>query len=257
MVDMDFLQKVYFWKDAAVPYKVNGGEISLKPVLLKDAIVFVSSAPVISQDKNTSSNVAVIQMPYLQYLCELLIGDKVHGSLYLQQFINIVNLCFDDPSFNIQTKNGQFFLINPQAHLEINAAQFEDIRRIVLYQNFAHYNDSYIDPELKAAMDATDALKNRSLEMPSLERKIAIITAHTGIVKETQLAMTYRSHSMLWEEVCGEVDFMSSRPVVLFTGNGNKIDHWLFKKKKGKFDDYITSFEDFSQKMRGSVKQFS
>ena len=98
-------------------------------------------------------------------------------------------------------------------------------------------------------MYEVDMLKNKNLEIPNLERKIAIITAHTGLSKKEQLEMTYRSHSLLFEEVCSEVEFVTIRPVALFGGNGDKLDHWIFKKKKDKIENYLTNVDKYTKSM--------
>lgn len=119
----------------------------------------------------------------------------------------------------------------------IHAKQFEDIRRIIMYQNILHYDDSYVDADLKKAMQETDELKNKNIVVPSVERKMAIITSHCGLSKLDQQKMTYRAHCVLFEEVCGEVEFTTVRPIALY--GGQKIDHWIYKEKKGRFDGYI------------------
>lgn len=98
-----------------------------------------------------------------------------------------------------------------------------------------------------------DELKNKGIEIPTLERKMAIITAHSGISKKEQMEMTYRSHTLLFEEVYGEVEFTTIRPIALYSGSGDKLDHWIFKKKKDKMEGYITNVDKYAQSM-GSDK---
>ena len=69
-------------------------------------------------------------------------------------------------------------IADDEADVLINSRQFEDIRRIIMYQNVLHYDDSYVDSDLKKAMEETDALKHTGTELTSVERKMAIITAH-------------------------------------------------------------------------------
>ena len=62
--------------------------------------------------------------------------------------------------------------------------------------------------------------------------------------------MTLRAHSLLFEEVCGEVEFLTARAICMYAGE--KVDHWIFKQKKNKFDKYITSVEDYNKSMGGN-----
>ena len=59
--------------------------------------------------------------------------------------------------------------------------------------------------------------------------------------------MTYRSHDLLFNEVCGEVNFTTFAPVVVFGGKGKEIEDWIFKKKKGKFEGEVISVSDYSK----------
>ena len=99
-------------------------------------------------------------------------------------------------------------------------------------------------------MIEVDELKNKNLEMPSLERRMAIITSHCGISKKEQLSMTFRSHSILFQEINNEVEYMCTKPLAIYANKSEEIQ-WIFKKKKDKFSDYITSVEDYNKSMGG------
>ena len=97
--------------------------------------------------------------------------------------------------------------------------------------------------------DGLERIAAKEFNIPTIERKMAIITAHTGISKKEQMTMTLRSHSLLFEEVSGEVDFTTIRPVALFSGKGADMEHWIYRKKKNKFDKYITQVDDYAKSM--------
>ena len=58
---------------------------------------------------------------------------------------------------------------------------------------------------------------------------------------------------MLFEEVYGEVEFETTRPILLYAGKGNEIDHWIFKKKKDKYDGYMMDADSYAQSMGGDA----
>ena len=150
-----------------------------------------------------------------------------------------------------KNNKGKPYLVEGNNEYQITHKQFEDIKRIILYQNIPHFDDSYINPEAKAAMNQIDILKNQDYEDMTIERKMAIITSHTGVLKKDQLDMTYRSHCLLYEEVCGEVEFTTTRPVALFGGKGKELPHWINRKKKNKFNDYFISDKAYHKSMGG------
>lgn len=249
MINLDYLREAYFCFDKPVPYQISGKEILIYPVLLEYSLLFLTSVSVLCIDKNSSDSVEVIQMPYLDYICKVLIKGE-HGDLFSQQLFFILNSCLKIKNPMVGTKaDGHSFILDDENGVEIGCAEFDEIKQIILYQNLLHYDDTYIDPDLKKAMQEEDELRNINYEVPSMERKIAIISAHNGMQKKEQMEMTYRSHCLLWEEVCGEIDFVTTRPIALYTGSTDKMEHWIFKNKKNKYGKYITSIDDFAGKM--------
>lgn len=257
-VDIGYLREVYFTFDEPVPYKLKCGSIlQIKPVLLEKSMIFTSSYGVLDIDKNLSTEVEVIQMSYLQFLMDRVIPTIEHSK---QQLVNICLLClgFDFPYIGLNEK-GKPILIDFAQNAEskeiyprhiITAKEFDEIKKIILYQNLPNFDDEYINPDLKANMEEYDRLKGKGVVQPTLERRMAIISAHTGISKAEQKAMTFRAHSCLFSEVVGEVEFNTHKPAALYAGKGDSVQ-WIFQKVKGKYDEYITSVEQFNKSMGG------
>ena len=247
-IDIDFYKKAYFYFDKPVDYQIKDKLIKIYPVAVEDSEVFLSSMNILMVDKNSSPSVEIIQMSYLEFIYKILFQDQTN----IDRFVNILKYCLHINSPYIGfNENNKPYLVDKENDILIGPKDFDNIKRLILYQNLIHYDDEYINPELKAAMNEVDELRNKGIDSPTIERRIAIITAHCGLSKKEQLQMTYRSHSLLFEEVYGEVEFTTLRPVALFGGNSDKIDNWIYKKKKGKFDGYVTDAEKYSASMGG------
>lgn len=246
-LNLDFLNRAYFVFDEPVPYSVENGTINISPIKLRQSEIFLVSSNILAINKNELPSVEIIQMSYLEFVIKVLLSDKQNQD----KLVNILKYCLniEKPSVIFDEK-GKPSIVDNDTGCVIKSKHFEDIRRIIMYQNILHYDDKYMNPELKKAIAETNELKNKNLVIPSLERKMAIITAHCGITKKEQLEMTYRSHSMLFEEVCGEIEFTTTRAIALY--GGTEIDHWIFKKIKNKFDGYITNIEDYANSMGAS-----
>lgn len=259
-IDLDFLTRTYFYFDEAVPYQLNHNHtILIKPVPLLFSEIFLSSCDILNIDKNTSSNPEIIQMSYLQFLCCVMLNNETkEGVNNKQKVFNILNICtgLNTPSIHWNEHNKPV-IYDEETTSEISSKQFDEIKTIILHQNIIHFDDNYINPELKQAMADVDALKNSHLQIPNLERKMAIITAHSGLSKKEQQQMTYRSHCLLFEEVCGEVEFTTTRPALMFGGNSQQIEHWIYKKNKDKFEGYIKNVDSYTSSMGGtkSIRQ--
>lgn len=247
-IDIDFYKKAYFYFDKPVDYQIKDKLIKIYPVAVEDSEVFLSSMNILMVDKNSSPSVEIIQMSYLEFIYKILFQDQTN----IDRFVNILKYCLhiNSPYVGFD-KNDKPYLEDKENDILIGPKDFDNIKRLILYQNLIHYDDEYINPELKAAMSEVDELRNKGIDSPTIERRIAIITAHCGLSKQEQLKMTYRSHSLLFEEVYGEVEYTTLRPIALFGGNGDKIDNWIYKKKKDKFDGYVTDADKYSASMGG------
>ena len=247
-IDINVLQEIYFAHDKHVPYQLrDGNTLNILPVYVQDFAVFYHSVGILKIDKNALNKVEYIQMKYLQFLFEVMFPQD---KFYIQQFINIINLCLDLKKAMINAdEHGKVYIYDEEKQIKIDAKDFDEISRIIMYQNFYRYDDSYVNPDVQRAMREVDELKGKAYEEISLERKEAIITAHTGISKKDLEGMTYRSFSMLFDEVCGEVEFTTTREIALFAGKGDEIEHWIYKKKKNKMDGYFVTTEQYAKSM--------
>ena len=249
-IDINYYKDTYFTFDEPVPYKLKCGEILyISPIYLINYMLFITSYGILNIDKNSTNDVEIISMSYLKFLVERVFPYSKES---IQQFVNICILCMGlkEPEIKLTDNKRVVLYDKDNSNLLITQKEFDDIKKIILYQNLLNFDDSYINPELKENMEELDRLKNKNLEPPSLERRIAIITSHCGMNKKEQLEMTIRSHSLLFQEVSKEVEYLCSKPIAIYAGKPNDVN-WIFEKKKGKFDDYITSKETYNRSMGG------
>lgn len=254
--DYNLYNELYFAYDKPVPYKLkNGHDLNIYPVSLQDSLIFLTSCDLLTIDKNALGSVEIIQMSYLKYIMRFVLSqaDEDAAKYARQKLVNICTLCFHmQLPFIINDDNGKPFIGDVgNSEVKIYEKDFEDLRRIVMYQNILDYDDEYIDPDLKRAIDETKALKAMRCAPISTERKIAIIVAHTGCNRNDLYSMTYRAFNLLFNEVCEEVDFLTTRPIALYAGKSKDIEHWIYKTKKDKYSDYVMSVEDYNKSMGG------
>ena len=258
-MNFDALNELYFAYDDPVPYLLkSGATLNIYPVSLRDSLIFLTSCDLLNIDKNSSSDVSVIQMTYLRYLSERVLqnADEQEIKASKQKLVNICMLCFKmELPYMGKNERGKVVLCDAKnPDIIITEKEFEDIRRIVMYQNILDYDDEYINPDLKKAIDETNALKAAKYAPISTDRKMGIVMAHCGYTKQQLKEMTYRSFNILFNEVVGEVEFETTRAISLYAGQADKIEHWIFKKRKDKYDDYIMSLEDYNKSMGGDGK---
>lgn len=259
MINLDFLARQYFWLDKPVEYQLKSQDkILIYPISIANSEIFLSCVDLLMIEKNELPKPEYIAMSYLDFIFHVFINNsnKEMAETAKTQLATLLHLCLGWEN-NIEvnlTKNNKIQLIHN--NIVLNNKDFEDIKRIILYQNFIDYDDSYINPDLKKAINEMNELKFKNMDFPTLERKIAIITAHCGITKQVQMDMTFRSHSLLFKEVCGEVDYSTFRTAGLisnmFSKHPQPIEEWIYKKKHNKYAKYFTNEQEYNTSMGGS-----
>ena len=248
-VDIELLKLAYFALDEPVPYKLKTGqEILIKPIMVKDSMLFMASVDVLKIDKNSLGSVEAIQASYLKFLQKMIFPSN---DIMVQKFLNILDLCLELKGIYLCNDEMERTFIQTESGIVISAKEFDDIAKIILYQNLPDYDDKYINPDIKKSMQEVDRLKNKDYESPDLERQMGIIESHTGILKEQLLKKTWRSFQILFREVCGEIEFYTTRLAAIAVGAGDKVDHYIFKKRKDKFDGYFVDMDKFSHEVTG------
>lgn len=248
-VDIELLKLAYFALDEPVPYKLKTGqEILIKPIMVKDSMLFMASVDVLKIDKNSLGSVEAIQASYLKFLQKMIFPSN---DVMVQKFLNILDLCLELKGIYLCNDEMERTFIQTESGIVISAKEFDDIAKIILYQNLLDYDDKYINPDIKKSMQEVDRLKNKDYESPDLERQMGIIESHTGILKEQLLKKTWRSFQILFREVCGEIEFYTTRLAAIAVGAGDKVDHYIFKKRKDKFDGYFVDMDKFSHEVTG------
>ncbi len=248
-VDIELLKLAYFALDEPVPYKLKTGqEILIKPIMVKDSMLFMASVDVLKIDKNSLGSVEAIQASYLKFLQKMIFPSN---DIMVQKFLNILDLCLELKGIYLCNDEMERTFIQTESGIVISAKEFDDITKIILYQNLPDYDDKYINPDIKKSMQEVDRLKNKDYESPDFERQMGIIESHTGILKEQLLNKTWRSFQILFREVCGEIEFYTTRPAAIAVGAGDKVDHYIFKKRKDKFDGYFVDMDKFSHEVTG------
>ena len=245
-VDIDFLRRAYFAFDKPVPYVVQDKVIMIRPIMLDEAETFLASIDILQHDKSSSPSVEIIQMSYLEYLVKVV---KPTDEYLEDKLTNILSYCGITSWAVMPDERGKLVLVDRTHDLTLSAKQFDELTKIILYQNILHYDDSYVNPEFKKTMELTDSVKNFNREFPTLERKMYIITAHTGLSKQEQMKMTFREHQGVFEECSGEVDFETTRAITMYAGK--EVDHWIYPRKRGKYDGYITSMGKYKASFGG------
>jgi len=144
-------------------------------------------------------------------------------------------------------------------HVEITPSEYENLRKLVCYQNMLDFDDEYVDPELKADLEEVAKLKNPSGVTPSLEKQMAAVITGSSYKYEDLKELTLRKFTMLLRIIDAKLHYMCYQEgkmsgLVQFK---NEPDHWIWSsddQKKDKFKD-IMSLDQIKTKFGDDAKQ--
>lgn len=223
--------------------------ITLYPVLTKEANRFISSYDILLIDKNKLGNVDIIQSSYLQFLMQVVLYEDLFGkagslviphTMEYWKFVSIMELCFKLDKISEQLlikidEKGKFVLYIKGVLVDYK--DFNNLIQLIMYQNIYGYEDETdMNPDIREALDAYFELVNKGKKPITIERKISIVSSHSGILKKDLLSMTYYSFISLFNAVVEEIDYIVNKNI---EANGGKfkqpIEHFAYKEEKGKY----------------------
>ena len=245
-------------------------------IRVKDWLRFISAYDILAIDKTQISDIEIIQMSYLQYMMQLIIADDRCKDM----FLTILDLCFhvryDDAFYNndfdknevlsfldedtgataiyINGYNMYFFIENKyrvsiyiDGHL-INATQFNDVIKIIQFQNFYDFDDTVLSDDVRKVIEQYYAIKNKGKKMPSLDTKIISVMAKLSYTKNEIKEMDYRTFNKIFAMMLEDEDYNISH-LYKVQGADINIEHWVYKEDKPKYSEVFSSADEFRRKI--------
>lgn len=250
-VNIEYLQRKYFYKNKPVPYKLKCGvEIIIYPVIVEDGDIFEDSYDILTFNKSEIPIPEIIQMSYLQFLIEVMFKeDSNQYKLY-----NIFSICIKEEDIRIGYEKNKPILIiceNDIIKAKINHKDFDEIRKIILYQNIKNYDDSYISKDIRKVMDEYYKITSGDIEPLTLEDKMAFLGNESGLNTEEMLKMSYRDFNNRFEWAVDKMDYVINKTAEM-SGNvkfDKKIEHLIHRPKKDKYERFFKDKDEFVNKI--------
>ena len=241
MIDMDILTEDYFSTDEPVPYELKCGiEILIYPVKVKDWGKFNSSLGVLTIDKNEINEIEFIRISYLDFIIRLLCEDIK----WFERLGNVIKYSLHEDLISVEEHNGKNVLtiLNNDATIKgfITSKEFDEIKRIILFQNIYDYDDVELSPDIKKIIKDYQDLTSANSTPATLENKMCLIGNESGLTKKEIVDMTYREFSIRFDILIDKIEYQLCKSAEL---NGTKFkaktEHFIFKKKKDKLSQFF------------------
>lgn len=250
-IDKNVLFNKYIPFDSSVPYK----SWEIKPVCMKDYYDVNIILNIFDIDKNSLGSLEYISMSNLRFVFLFLYNQPdiaeafdrlLRLTLNISEDMAIKKCLFKDKEYLAigkligVTRDGIPIIDDNDVRI-ITPEDFDEIKRIIMFQNVLDYTDAYIDPDVKKAADEYQRLKNKDVHV-SLEHKIICVQMKTGMTKEAIGNLSIRNFQQLFDLVVEESDYSSLR---IAEANGVKfkkpLEHWAYRERK---DKYASAFCD-------------
>lgn len=256
-VDIEYITDEYFAFDKPVPYELSAGKvIEIKPFMLTERKQFDQIKPFLILDKRDYKDFE--DKEELQFIVEKILCNQMNIVMfaivlsyldYKVPFYGYIDGHYVVGNYNIiqsedEDKEDVYELDEESI---ITSEEWEDIKRIMIYQNDPDYDDSfYYDATMRKNLEIEAKIRNKGIVAPNLERQFNIITAHCGLPKSEQVKLTLRSFKVLFNECIGEAEFFASYGVRMkYAEQGKPADHWIWQHKVTGLDKIGTEAKGF------------
>lgn len=137
-------------------------------------------------------------------------------------------------------------------NVKITKKDFDELRKVVCFQNMPDYDDEYIDPELKAELEEAARLRNPNNVQPSLEKQECCIISSTGYTFETIKLITIRKLVMLLRTIDSKLHYFAYRQAEAsgLVSFKSELNHWIYGESKEDKFAHIQKLDDFKDKLK-------
>lgn len=236
------------------PIEYNG--LNIYPILVKDAYALDEHINILNIEKK-KFGIEAIQQSYLYFMvCFMMeipasiksflwIVEKVlhieyDESIVIEGFERGEILAKDDEdddsvvllingypiAFELNGRKASIFF----GDVKLNATQFDEWRKIILYQNYNGYDDRIISDDVAKIIEQYNRARNQGVHEPTLEDKMLVVLTSTNETRESIKNMPYRQFERLFDMAVRKVEYATNK--ILLPNMENKdIEHWVYRKE--------------------------
>lgn len=229
---------------------IDNKALLIYPVNVESYFEFYYSIRCLLQEKNKIPDPKIISMSYLDFLFYL-IENAEDGTEIRRMLGGLFKLCcyVEDENFTYYKNNkGKTILVIND--IEYDKNDFDNIKKIICYQNMPDYDDSYIDPELEEALNEANNMQTENQGETSLERQLICVSKEYPYKLEELYKIPIRKFVQMLKVADDQLHYKIYKTgecsgMVSFK---TPITHYMYTKNH-KFDSLI-SYDSFKDKMK-------
>lgn len=235
------------------PYKYK--ELNVYPIQVKDYYYWEKNLDILLIEKNYIGDLDIIQMSYLKFLIGLGLSDESVIKKLIKILRLVLRLKDDEYTIELILEGNLQIVLQPKKSelpiYTISEEEFEDIKTIICYQNIYKYDDKYVDPDIKKAVDDYLNLKTKDAPKLTLERKIYGLAVGCNMRLEDIAELPIRAFGQLFDLMVEEKDYHTLKGAELQgTSFKNPIEHWIYKEEKDRYDEGFMDLDEYKKQIR-------
>lgn len=215
--------------------------ILFQPVKMKHYKEFMENIHIITMDKNSLGDMDLVRMSELNFLAHMCAIQES----YMMNFAKIMSLVT-----NYNKNDISFLLEEDKFYLRIDEVLFdkkdyESIKKLICYQNIYKFSDEYIDPTFKEAIDEANELASKNMTDMTLADQISALQVLTSYTDNEIMDMSLLEFYGLYSKSMSHDNYLIMMNAKMSHGAEfkEKIDHWAFSSKEGKYDSIISDID--------------
>lgn len=233
-----------------VEYQLRkGGILYIKPIILKNYFEYTAISSMLLLQKNEIDNGKYISSSFIDFLNDIQDSD---GNYIKYCIIKMSELCFGYDKIAFVEDNGRlcFALCDDNSTIEkiIRPKEFEEIKKIILYQNNIDYDDREISEDMKKIVNQYYEIKYKDINTPSLEMKKAFVSSKIGKFSKELNELTIREFDLIYKNCIDSENYYADK---IIQGSykydvKENILHPLFVKKKDIYEEVLSGKSDLA-----------
>lgn len=143
-----------------------------------------------------------------------------------------------------------YFSVDGQS---IYKQDFDELRQIVLFQNFYDYSDdSWVDPEIKKDHEEKTRIEQKKNDVhATIEKKVVCLSISTHYSFSEIYDMSIRKFTLALATVDDLINYKITRQALMsgFASlpKGEKLEHWIYKPDKDMYGDSYKSVDQIKE----------
>lgn len=256
--------------------------LQIKPILVRDFFQFNSAKDILNIEKNKIPNIDIIQMTYLRFLLMMMLEQDEFKEDFLTILALSLGVKYDatkrnpsfepnetltqqirkdevevwingwDVRFRLSDNKVILCLYDDENLVEIDDAQFDELRKVILLQNIYKYDDTEMSDDFRRVVEEYYRLKNKDIVLPTLEDRLMAVCISSAYKLEELYVMPLRLFDALLERSIDKLEYQVNKLIVnLAQGKveGFNLSHWVYKTKKDKYSEIFTDAQDLVKKV--------